>query len=162
MKKSNRQILKILSVVFVIAFLSMACKSDDDATVVEEEGIELPVSGTYSWSFEIPNMGTQVSTHIFTNESITYKMEGSAYSNEYRMIPEFYDATEKRLIAVGEGGTAPQIKDGVYFVVFFKEITDTTVKIYKRECENKEEAYSFAYPSDDTTEDHGWNVYTKE
>lgn len=83
-------------------------------------------------------------------------MNFHCYSTHYTMLPQSYkdSEAEKRWIGIGKGGSIS--KDGVYFVVFFKEITDSSVVIYKHECANgKEEAEAFAYPAHDATADHG-------
>jgi len=155
-----------LSLTATLLLLTPSCSSDDNITIVEETKeptkVTLPLSGKYQWGFEIPGMGEQVSIHDFKDGKIEYIMSGSAYSNSYDMIPESYNATEKRIVAVGKGGEGTYNKDGVYFVMFFKDLTDNTVSLYKKECTSKEEAYSFAVPADNNTENHGWNIYKKE
>lgn len=148
--------------VFSLFVVFSACSSDDNSGSSSQLPIDLPISGTYKWDFVIPDVAEQVSIHKFSNDKIEYIMEGSAYSNSYNMIPESYNATEKRIVAVGQGGETPFNKDEVYFVMFLKDITETTVTIYKKECTSKQEAYSFSLPNNDDIANHGWNVYEKQ
>ena len=113
-----------------------------------------PLLGTYTWTFQLPGYGTQVSTNIFSADSVEYDMAGEAYSVHYRIYREIYNAEEGRW--VGKTG------NDIYFVMFFKDQTDTSVTIYKRKCKNREEAYTFPIPAPDAKEDHGWNVYLKQ
>ncbi len=154
----------ILGIAFLGSFAIAGCEkkgtdNDDDKGTIPVA--VLPLNGTYAWNFNIPGLGDQVSKMTFFNDSIVYDMAGPAYTTNYTMIKESYTATndQMRWIGVGKGGSIN--KDGVYFVLFFKDISDNAVSIYKRECENKAEAESFAYPAADATADHGWNVYNK-
>jgi hypothetical protein len=113
----------------------------------------------YTWKFSIPGMGEQVSDHIFYEDSILYQMAGTAYTTDYKMNKEYFDATEQRWIGVGEGGSID--KTGIYFVMFFKEDRGDSILIYKHECADQAEAYAFPFPAPDATTDHGWNWYVK-
>lgn len=157
--------------VFIITalFFSMclgACEKENNNTEKNDdnrvEDTKVPLSGHYVWKFEIPGIGEQESHLTFYTDSVQYIMIGPAYTTNYMMIQESYseNTNEKRWIGVGKGGSIP--KNGVYFVMFFKDITENSVKIYKRECiGGKEEAESFAYPEADVSTDHGWNEYRK-
>lgn len=123
----------------------------------------LPLSGHYTWKFQIPGVGEQESQLVFYPDSVQYLMKGPAYTTDYMMTKDSYTErnNEKRWIGIGKGGSIA--KDGVWFVMFFKDITDSSVTIYKRECgKGKEEAENLAYPEANTTADRGWNVYYKK
>ncbi len=140
-------------------FLNTACKKETVAPEPTKE--KIPFKGKFSWTFEIPAFGKQKSSHTFFEDSIKHEFAGDAHTTFYNQILEMYDPTEKRCITVGKGGIIP--KDGVYFVMFFKEITDSSMLIYKHECtKGKDEAYQFAYPEPNTTNDRGWNLFKKE
>lgn len=122
---------------------------------------EIPYYGIYSWSFEILGRGVQKSTFTFFSDSLIYKMEGDAYTTSYTQIFHQYDSVQKRLITRGKGGSVP--KDGLYFVMFFKDSTDSTLTIYKHECsEGMSEAKNFKFPESEAAADHSWNIYTKQ
>ncbi len=149
----------------LVSSATSSCKKDDPQPDNNPPagGVKIPLSGHYVWKFEIPNVGAQESHLVFYTDSVQYVMTGPAYSTNYIMYTESYmeNGDEKRWIGTGKGGSIS--KDGVYFIMFFKDITDSTVTIYKHECKDgKAEAESFAYPADDATEDHGWNVYDKK
>jgi len=154
----------LLTISVIISFLSSSCKSDDNSKTEEinKNEVKLPIFGKYKWSFNITPEISQISTHEFHNEKIVYTMVGGAYNNAYDMIPENYDLSEGRLVAVGKGGSQGYDKEGVYFVMFLKDITENSVLIYKKECTSKEQAYSFPLPNISDTNNHGWNTYKKE
>lgn len=53
-------------------------------------------------------------------------------------------------------------KRRVCFLMFFKDITNSTVTIFKKQCKDLSEAENFSIPPADTQEDHGWNIYYKK
>lgn len=162
------KILTALLLLHTTAFIS--CKKESPiAPEAQEEPkketgtADFTLRGTYKWDFEIPNIGAQQSSLFFYKDSIGYAMSGPAYTTDYVMQLESYTEQngEQRWIGIGKGGSIS--KDGVWFVLFFKDATATSVKVYKRECKGgKAEAETFAYPSENATEDHGWNIYLKQ
>ncbi len=160
MKKSNyTQMKRIITGALLAAMFLVACKKEN---ITDDPKKGFPLSGQYVWNFEIPGLGQQASNLFFHTDSIGYSMTGDVFNTNYMMLKDSYkeDENEKRWIGVGKGGSIS--KDGVYFVLFFKEITDSTVTIYKRECTGKEDAETFAHPEPTATADHGWNVYYKK
>ncbi len=167
MKTLNLKHLTFLVIMSGMLFIS--CKKDDlqpedtKNETPQPAKAKVPVSGHYLWEFEIPGIGNQESHLTFYTDSVQYIMTGPAYNTNYMMIQESYSEAndQKRWIGIGKGGSIS--KDGVYFVMFFKDITDNSVTIYKHECDGgREEAESFPYPDPDATADHGWNVYYKK
>lgn len=152
--------IKTLALLLLCSMAILSCTKKETKT--EPPAKRLPISGHYVWEFEIPGVAVQESHLVFYPDSIGYVMSGAAYNTNYVMEQVSYKETdsEKRWIGVGKGGSIS--KDGVYFVLFLKDITDSTVTIYKHECsDGKAEAESFAYPDAAATADHGWNVYNK-
>lgn len=141
-------------------FLSVSCHRNAEPTQNEQpQEVVLPVSGSYQWKFTIPTMGEQISTHIFGNKEILYKMTGSAYTVEYGMTVESYENTVQKIIAKGKEGSP---KSGKFFVIFLKDISSSQVTIYKAEVSDLLAAKNFAKPADNETSNHGWNVYVKQ
>ncbi|MEM1126561.1 MAG: hypothetical protein AAGI71_07915 [Bacteroidota bacterium] len=130
-----------------------ACSGSDPVSALEPRTDPFPLRGTYSWTFDIPSYGTQVSTNIFSADQVEYDMAGPAYATHYVIHLESYDTSEGRWI----GHTGNEI----YYVMFFEALTDTSVSIYKHKCGSRDEAYTFKRPGPDETADHGWNTYLK-
>ncbi|BDS13599.1 hypothetical protein [Aureispira anguillae] len=113
---------------------------------------QFSLEGDYHWVFQL--MGsTQQSVHTFYPDRIVYQMEGTVYSTNYTMQKLSYNKTENKWIG--------QDENGIVYVLFFKNKTDSTITMYKHKCKTKgvEEAINFGVPKADATEDHGWNVY---
>jgi hypothetical protein len=144
------------------SFLIIPCLAGTLATcsqpVKDNAGTKIPFKGLYTWAFDIPGMGKQLSAHTFYADSIRYEMTGNAYTNSYTQQLIAYDATEQRCVTRAGGGG----KDGVYFVLFFKDITPVTITIYKKQCDTKEEAMTLPVPDAATKANHGWNIYHRK
>ena len=145
------RILTSILPLFLAVLVTSACTNDNPVSVPEIRDDPFPFLGTYTWTFDVPNYGTQVSMNIFTPDSIVYDMSGPAYSTRYVIFKESYNEAEGRW--VGHTG------NDIYYVMFFKDRTEDRVTIYKHKCENRDEAYAFPLPAPDAEEDHGWNVY---
>ena len=111
------------------------------------------LTGDYHWNFQLMG-GTQHSIHTFYPDSITYVMEGKVYSATYTMKKLAFDQSQNKWI--GQDG------DGIVYVLFFKDKTDTSITLYKHKCSTNglQEALDFEIPTPNATEDHGWNIYT--
>lgn len=116
---------------------------------------DFSLQGKYRWTFFL-GPAEQLSEHTFASDKIHYRMEGRVFSTDYTMHKLSYDAEMKKWIG--------QDNDGIVFVMFFKDITDEQITIYKHKCKEGglKEALDFPYPPADATADHGWNVYTLE
>ncbi len=153
--------MKPSSIFFLLSFTLLFFSCTKEEIIEEEKNThKIPFSGVYSWKFTIPGIGSQTSTHTFYPDSILYKMEGFVYNTSYTQVLHSYEPDSLKLITIGKGGSIS--KSNVYFVMFFKDVTDTSVTIYKHECVNGEtEAENFKRPADNATADYGWNVYIK-
>ncbi len=109
-------------------------------------------TGDYTWAFDLMG-GEQVSTHILYQDSIVYTMTGKVYSTNYTMKKLSYEKDKGKWIGEDE--------NGIVYVLFFKEKTDSTLTFYKHKCKTNglEEALNFGVPPPDATGDHGWNSY---
>lgn len=140
----------------ITLLISCAHKSSTDEVKRFKEQFQsdkFSVRGDYHWNFQL--MGdTQHSVHTFYEDSISYSMKGKVYSTHYSMFKLSFNETNNKWIGRDE--------DGIVYVLFFKDKTDSTLTIYKHKCKNNgvEEAIKFDLPPPNATEDHGWNVYT--
>ncbi len=144
----------------LLVFLGAACthrNSPEETAQYRDQftADPFPHTGTYHWTFQL--MGSpQESIHTFYADSIGYRMTGQVYATDYTMQRLSYDQQAAKWI--GEDG------EGVVYVLFFKEKTDSSLTIYKHKCKSGglAEALAFARPRADETADHGWNVYSRE
>lgn len=121
---------------------------------------DFDLTGEYIWTFYLGPI-KQTSIHVLANDFIDYRMRGKAHSTNYRMHKISYDNTQKKWIGKAD--------DDVVYVLFFKvtQNANKQITIYKHKCANKgdegiKEALDFAYPNDNATADHGWNIYSKK
>ncbi len=114
-----------------------------------------PVHGTFHWTFYLGPV-KQISTHVFADTHIDYRMRGKVHSTDYRMNKLSYDATEKKWLG--------QTPEGVVYALFFKTIDDIIIVLYKHKCAKNglAECLAMQRPADDETKEHGWNTYTRE
>lgn len=112
-------------------------------------------TGNYVWAFDLMG-GEQVSTHTLYQDSIVYTMSGKVYATNYTMKKLSFEKENGKWI--GEDANK------IIYVLFFKDITDSTITIYKHKCKANglAEALNFDLPAPDATDDHGWNVYTRD
>lgn len=144
---------------FLIIGLLSSCSTDttqsqaSDWAKLKPQDI-LQYSGEYHWDFNLMG-GRQNSTHVFYQDSITYSMKGIVYETNYTMNKLSFDASVGKWIGMDQ--------DGVVYVLFFKNQADTALLIYKHKCSDNglEEADRFLMPDIAATEDHGWNLYSK-
>lgn len=82
-------------------------------------------------------------------------MKWKVYSVNYAIHKISYNKQEGRWIG--------KDNKGIVYLHFLKNETDSTITIYKRKCKKGglKEALGFYKPSDTTSLDYGWNVYTK-
>lgn len=113
-----------------------------------------PLRDTFQWRFFLGPV-EQISTHTFGENYIDYRMRGKVHSTDYRMEKISYDSLQEKWIGRAE--------DGTIYVIFFKDIGEDNITLYKHKCDNSlSEAFALERPAADTTAHHGWNTYTRE
>ena len=151
--------MKKLLWIFVGGLLISACEYRNTAEETQKFADQLvsdsfSLTGDYHWEFQLMG-GAQHSVHTFYSDSITYSMDGPVYAIDYTMRKLSYDQSLNKWIGEDE--------DSIIYVLFFRDITDTALTLYKHKCKSSglEEAITYAIPPADATDDHGWNVYAR-
>lgn len=149
--------MRLYIYIFLIGLLFNSCSyknSMEDNKKYESEFSkdDFQLKGTYVWDFKLMGVD-QKSIHSFYTDSIIYEMKGKIHRTKYPMYKLSYNSKENKWIG--------QTPDSIVYVMFFKEINDNSMTIYKRKCteEGLKEALEFEFPEDTATEDHGWNTY---
>ncbi len=145
--------ISVLFFSLVVLFTTSCSKEENKDNNLSQNAFEY--RGAYVWEFEV--MGNkQVSMHTFFADKIEYTMQGKVHSSKYTMTKKLYDKKENKWIGEDERGNI--------YVLFFKDKTDKTITIYKHKCRinGLEEAIEFKTPPANTSDDYGWNVYTKK
>lgn len=135
-----------------ILFLSYCTKPQDTPNNSNNNTFEDYI-GTWSRSFEVTNT-TQTATYIMSKNSIEYKLSGGIFSTNYTIQKDSYNTAKRQWV----GHTA----EGKYYVLFFKEVKDNKLTLYKKPVATKAEGESSATPTDTDTDNHGWNTYDKQ
>lgn len=107
------------------------------------------------WSRVYPILGSDFTAKyaIDTNQ-INYSNKGNGPGNaDYRIQFDSYDEKDKRWI----GHTS----ENQYYLIFFKNITDEHITIYKQKVADPNDAQNIPIPSNSNTEHYGWNTYSK-
>ena len=149
--------MKALFYLVLIPIICISCTHKTNQQEIQEYTEQLvqdpfDLSGAYHWNFQLMG-GTQKSVHTLYPDSIAYRMDGKVYSTVYTMQKLSYERAQKKWIG--------QDQEGIVYVLFFKELTDSSLTIYKHKCKDEglAEALAFELPPADATNDHGWNVY---
>lgn len=142
------KILKFLTLITLVIGLLSFDKNDN---YLKEDVITF--AGKYSREF-----GTQdtVRTVIYTIKQniINYNLQGGSVNVNYDTEKKYYSKKDNRWIGYRKD------KD-TYYVIFFKNIKDDEITLYKKKIASVEEGKSEPIPADDNEENHGWNTYQK-
>lgn len=142
----------LISLTLVVSCTYRNTTEDNNKYKEQLSNDAFPFRKTYSWAFKLMGVN-QKSIHSFYSDSIVYEMKGKIHSTLYTMYKLSYNSEENKWIG--------QTSDSIVYVLFFKDVKDKSLTLYKRKCktEGLKEALETKMPSPDTTEDHGWNVY---
>jgi len=143
--------IKILTLVALfIGFTS--CSSNDDLPEAGNDTVSF--EGSFSREFDVQGT-TQRATYSVTLEKLTYDLAGGFAQSNYDIKKEYFSKDDNRWIGLRES-------NGTYYVIFFKNISETEVTLYKKEVASLEAGKTEAIPAADNTENHGWNTYKKD
>jgi len=173
MKKTTNLLAQLFVIVVLVAGgLLVSCKkkrADEPAKQnpttekPSDRPSSYPPAGHYIWKFNIDQVEQKSHLVIYSSlDSIGYAMQGGMYTNNYSMHKTSYSDKdgENRWIGVGKGGEG-FIKDGKYFVLFFKNVEKDKFTVFKKEFATQKEAEDFPLPPASSTDSHGWNEYEK-
>lgn len=135
-----------------ILFLSYCTKPQDNQNNSNNNTFE-DYTGTWSRNFEVTGT-TQTASYIISKDAIEYKLSGGIFSTNYTIQKDSYNTTKRQWV----GHTT----EGKYYVLFFKEIKDNKLSLYKKTVTNQSEGENSTIPTDTDTDNHGWNTYDKQ
>lgn len=136
--------IKLLTVLSLFIGLTSCTKEDATTEAILEEG-------TFSRTFEVQEI-LQRASYTITQDKISYALSGGFAETSYDIVKEYYSEDEQRWVGYRESNNA-------YYVLFFKDYSDTAITIYKMQVTSLEEGKSAAIPAADDTENYGWNLY---
>lgn len=119
----------------------------------------IPFSGTWTRQFSPAPGAVHTATYEISSDDIHYTLVGSVGNADYHIQLDKVVSEENRMIGHTDEGT--------HYVLFLRDVPADTIdctglcmRLYKQEVESVEDGATIAAPADDTTENHGWNLYT--
>lgn len=142
--------IKLLALIALfIGFTS--CDKDDDPILGNDT---IAFEGSFSRQFDVQGT-TQRATYSITQDNINYDLAGGFAQTNYDTAKEYFSSDDNRWIGYRES-------NNTYYVLFFKNVSDTEITLYKKEVASLEEGKIEPVPAADDTENHGWNTYQKD
>lgn len=144
--------MKTIKFLTLIAlFIGFTSCSSDDAPIPGNDTIAF--EGSFSREFDVQG-ATQRATYSITQDKINYDLAGGFAQTQYDTEKQYYSSGDNRWIGYRASNSA-------YYVIFFKNISETEITLYKKEVASLEAGKTASVPTADNTENHGWNVYKK-
>ncbi len=140
---------KLLILLAFVAMLS-SCDSGDENTNLG--GNSLTFEGSYSREFDVQGV-IQRATYQINQTNINYDLTGGISTN-YDTKKEYYSESENKWVGYRESNST-------YYVIFFKNVTENQITLYKKEVASLEEGKNEPIPAANDTDNHGWNTYAK-
>lgn len=140
---------KFLSLlILILGFAS--CDSDDSSPGNDTINFE----GSFSRNFDVQGI-TQRATYKIEQGILNYDLSGGFAQTNYDTKKVYYSQNDNRWIGFRESNST-------YHVIFFKNISETEITLYKKEVGSLDAGKSEPIPAADDTENHGWNTYQKD
>ncbi|MEC3906168.1 HmuY family protein [Tamlana sp. 2201CG12-4] len=141
--------IKLLTLLTI--FIGFMSCDNDDSPIPGNDTILF--EGSFSRDFEVQSM-TQRATYTISQSKINYDLAGGVAQTNYDTAKEYFSTDDMRWVGYRESKTT-------YYVIFFKNITENTISLYKKEVKSLEAGKSEPVPDANNTENHGWNTYIK-
>jgi hypothetical protein len=136
---------------FIALFISFTSCSKDDDPISGNDTITF--EGSFSRNFNVQGT-TQRATYTISQDKINYDLAGGFAQTNYDTSKEYFSKDDNRWVG-------HRASNNSYYVIFFKNISENEITLYKKEVASLEEGKSEPVPAANNTENHGWNTYTK-
>lgn len=132
----------------IIIFTLISCKKEINITKPDKNFVTF--IGTWSRDFDVLG-NLQTAKYTIKLEQIDYKLTG-LHTAEYSLKKDSYNEEDGRWIG-------HNIENNQYYVLFFKNVEQEEITIYKQKINDPNNALDLAIPPDDTEKNYGWNKY---
>lgn len=135
---------------FFIPFVILsACDKEEDKvnSLIEQ----IPFVGTWSWQFEAGPGNLHTATYHIYQDSIRYKLVGNVGNADYVLQRDTFLKENNRFVG--------HTDQDIYYLIFAKNITQDSITLYKQVVTSLSEGLTLDVPANNTTANHGWNVY---
>lgn len=141
---------KIIALLSISLLLITACQKEElDENVVIPD--EIPFTGEWSRSFEAGPGNTHNASYKIYNDSIRYTIAGTFVNSDYVMLRDTFLLENNRFIGHTESN--------VYYLIFVKDVSSSSITVYKQEVASVEEGMSIEVPAANTNENYGWTTF---
>jgi|GEM_PF-462983 len=146
--------MKTIKFLILLTFFAgaISCTQEQDEPVPGNDPFD--IEGSFGREFPVGET-TQIATYTFSQEAITYDLAGGFAQSNYDIVKEYYASDEQRWIGYRESNSA-------YYVIFFNNVSDTEISLYKKQVSTLEEGINEPVPAADNTDNYGWNTYQKD
>ena len=135
--------MKTIKFLILLTFFAgaVSCTQDEDGAVPGLDSFD--IEGSFGREFAVGGT-TQIATYMFGQEAITYDLAGGFAQSNYDIVKEYYASDEQRWIGYRESNSA-------YYVIFFNNVSDTEISLYKKQVSTLEEGINEPVPAADNT-----------
>ncbi|PIE50287.1 MAG: hypothetical protein CSA38_03555 [Flavobacteriales bacterium] len=150
---------KLLLPLVGILFMVSSCREESPVVKKADDTDfgtgEIFFAGKWARDFDAGGQQQTAEYYIY-QDSIKYNLFGAVIDLNYVIEKDTFLMEKKQFVGHSYDGTK-------YFSLFFKNITDDSLTIYKKiDFQNLEEAMEMEIPAPDDTENHGWNTFYKQ
>lgn len=157
-----KQFLIILTAIFSMCAIAglTSCSSEEETVTPDAqndpiiEAAEIPFTGNWTRQFEAGPGNLHTVQYAVYQDSIRYTISGPIGNADYVMIRDTFLMDDFRYV-----GHTPEAK---HYLVLVKNVSDSSMTLYKQEVMDMEEALGIPVPASNTTANHGWNTYQKQ
>jgi len=136
----------------------MGCKKKEEVESTPETEATtkttIPFTGIWERKFETRPGNFQTAKYAVYQDSIGYTLSGAVGNADYVMLRDTFLLEKNRFI----GHTSTNQS----YLIFVKNISNDSITLYKEEVANITAGLNANFPSDTTTQNHGWNTYGKK
>lgn len=141
--------IKLFALFMVLSVGFTSCSSDDD-----DSKNTFDIEGAFTRDFDVQGF-TQRATYTISEDNINYDLSGGFAQTNYDITKEDYSVSDKRWVGYSATNDA-------YYVIFFKDVTETAITLYKKQVSSLEQGKEEVAPVANDTENYGWNTYEKD
>lgn len=144
---------RVLIIALIAIGFIISCKKEE--IIIDNPSKDIP-NFVGTWSRTYPILGNNfVATYSIDTSKIIYSNQGDGPGNsEYSITFDSFKESDNRWI----GHTT----ENQYYLIFFKDISESNITIYKQKVNNPNDAQTIEIPSEDNQENYGWNTYDRQ
>lgn len=146
--------MKNLSTIIIALLITISSCKKEEIPIINPDLDTPDFIGNWERKYDI--LGAEfTATYLIDSSQITYSNKGNGPGNtEYTIQFDSYNEDEKRWIGHTE--------DNKYYLIFFKDIEKESITLYKQKVKDPNEALEVELPNEETSQNYGWNTYSRQ